>query len=277
MIPKRGLGQCFLTDRRVAGRIVDALEPAPGDHVIEVGPGVCALTELLCGRAASVTAVEIDRGLADIIAITMGSHSNFKLILADALNVAPALLGAPGTNDWAFGIAHERATVKFISNMPYGISTQLMTRLFEEFTFVSKAVLTMQREVSDKLVAKPSDEAYCMLTVFANSFCRPERLFFVAPHCFTPQPGVESAVMAFDAYKSPPVPTGDRAMFFKAVRAAFSNRRKTIENNLISAGLAESRRAAEEAVALAGIPAGRRGESLGVTEFAALARALSNT
>lgn len=245
----------------------------PGDHVIEVGPGVCALTGLLCGRAQSVTAVEIDRRLTDSISASMSVYDNFRLVNADALTVPAELLLPPDPG------ATAEARVVLVSNMPYYISTPIMTRIAEEFSFVDRAVLMMQREVSDKLLAGPSEYNYCMLTVIINAFFSVKRLFTVPPHCFAPQPGVESAVMLLKKHAREnsvinAVCERERAMFFQVVRAAFARRRKTLENSLIHAGLAAGRVHANDAVARAGIDVGARGESLDARAFAALARAI---
>jgi len=282
----------------------------PGGHVIEAGPGVCALTGRLCEGAGSVTAVEIDRRLVGVIGRAMSGYGNFRLINADILDVpAESLLPEPGGRTCApqpgainahspvgpclstqqsaapLPSSHFRSSsgVVFVSNLPYYISTPIMTRLFEEFIFVDRAVLMMQKEVSDKLLARPSSPNYGMLTVFAHYFGTVRKLFSVPPHSFTPQPGVESAVMLFDAHK-PPIDASAgapderimaRDMFFRTVRASFASRRKTLANNLIHAGLAADRSMAEDAVARAGIGAGARGETLGVHEFVALSRSLT--
>ena len=270
IVPNKKLGQCFLTDGGVAGRIVGAADPAPGDHAIEVGPGVCILTGMLCERAGSVTAVEIDKRLAAKIGPAMSGYGNFTLINADILKISPdALLPRD-----AEGAGSGRRVI-LVSNMPYYISSRIMARLFTEFDFVDKAVLMMQSELAHKLLSKPSEPDYCMMTVLANSFYKPELLFHVPPHLFTPQPGVESAVVAFCASETPPCAgPEERETYFRVVRAAFSARRKTLENCLIGAGLAQGRGQAACALASARIKSGARGESLGVSEFAALARAL---
>jgi 16S rRNA (adenine1518-N6/adenine1519-N6)-dimethyltransferase len=267
--PNQRLGQCFLADAGVAGRIAQAAELTPGDHAIEVGPGVCALTGLLCERAGSVVSVELDRSLVGIVRDAMSGYDNFLLINADIRKIKADRLLPSGGGD------SERRAV-FISNMPYYISTQIMTRLFEEFAFVDRAVLMMQSEVADKILAGPSDPDYNMLTVFANSAYAPKLLFHVAPHCFAPQPGVESAVVAFAARESPLFEEArDRKTFFRLVRAAFAARRKTLGNCMIAAGLVSGRGQAEEALAAAKIKSGARGETLGADEFAALAKVLA--
>ena len=278
------MGQYYLTDDSIAEKIVNLAELAPGDHVIEVGPGACALTGRLCERAGAVTAVEIDRRLAGAICTAMSRYPNFHFICADILKVSARSLVPAGASP---------RRVVLVSNMPYYISTPIMTRLFEELAFVDKAVLMMQKEVARKLTAQPSTADYCMLSVFAQSFYVPKKCFSVSPHCFVPQPGVESAVVALEP-RSRPLFAGDageaseaaeaveavealRQMFFRVVRAAFARRRKTLANSLVFAGLALGRAEAEGALALAGIPTGARGESLSHEAFAALAHALVGT
>ena len=266
--PNRKLGQNFLTDKKIAAQIVNAAELTPDDHVIEVGPGVCALTGSLCEQAGSVAAVEIDRRFAQTIGDATSRFDNFSLIIGDILDISPDLL-LPQDGG-------KNRTVKLVSNLPYYISTPFMTRLFEEFTFVRKAVLMMQTDVSRKLLANPSTPDYCMLTVLARQYYALKKLFTVAPHAFVPQPNVESAVMLLDARQTPlNEAAADRDMFFRAVRAAFTSRRKTLANSLLLAGLASARSEAEKAIAVAGIAAGARGESLEAGEYAALARVLT--
>ena len=169
-----------------------------------------------------------------------------------------------------------------------------MTRLFTDFDYIDKAVLMMQSEVCDKTLAAPSAPGYCMLTVLCNAFYQPEKLFTVPPHCFAPQPGVDSAVVAFTAHPAPivagavnsapsiaktthPVPIvelSERELFISVVRAAFATRRKTLANCLVAADLAPDRASAEAAAARAGIPSSARGESLSAQTFAVLAREL---
>jgi len=273
--PSRGLGQCFLTDANVAKRVVDAAELTPGDHVVEVGPGVCALTALLCERAGTVIAVEIDGRLTETIKAATAAYDNFVLIQSDFLKVDAGALRPPATS-----MAAPRRAV-FVSNIPYYISTHILTRLFEELTFINRAVVMMQKEVAGKLLAKPSTAQYCMLSLFAGLYCKPEKLFSVTPQSFAPQPKVDSAVVLLDARTAP---SGlfdseraavERNMYFRIVRASFSNRRKTLENVLIHSGLAEDRARASDLVKSAGVAEKARGESLDVYEFAALARVLA--
>ena len=281
--PKRKLGQCFLTDANVAEKIVEAAELTPGDRAIEIGPGVCALTELLCARAGSVSAVEIDKNLAGLISGTMSRYKNFDLVIDDILKVpirrlmqetgdnpdrpAPAGLSYPSES-----AAIPAGQIKLIANLPYYITTPILERVINEFTFVNKAVLMMQKEASDRLLAKPSTPEYGMLAVLANTFFKLKKIFIVPPHCFTPQPGVESAVILFDALQ--PRLSADRKFYVSVVKAAFAVRRKTLENSLLHSGLVPSREQAAAILEEAGIARGARGESLGINEFWELARAL---
>lgn len=266
--PKKSLGQNFLTDGDIAGRIAELAEITPDDHIIEVGPGVCALTETLCAKARRVIAVEIDRRLVPIINAKMLRYGNFNLINADALSVSADLLFGGASADIP------KKNVKFISNMPYNISTQLMTRLFTEFTGVGKAVLTMQREVADKILAPPSTAEYNAVTVFADSFAKASRAFMIPQHCFTPQPRIDSAVVVFDARDEAAAAAPYGGTFVAVVRAAFANRRKTLENCLLHAGLAPDRPSAANALAQAGLPRIARGESLSCAQFETLAKIL---
>ena len=264
--PVKSLGQNFLTDAEIAGRIVEAAELTKEDAVIEVGPGLGALTALICEKAGQVIAVEIDRHLIPRISANMAGYGNFELIHDDILKIP---------FDELYRRVAKPARVKVLSNLPYYITTAVMMRFFEESPQPEKMVFMMQREVADRLVAKPSTKAYGSLTVLTNYYAQPHRAFYVAPHCFVPQPDVESAVVVLDVRDVPPVPVPDKAFFFGVVRAAFAQRRKTLVNCLISAGLIPKDRVFAEALfAKAGIDVLARGESLTMSEFATLTELL---
>ena len=269
--PQKSLGQNFLIDQSYAERIAEAADVGPDDTVIEVGPGLCALTRPLCRRAGHVVAVEIDRFLVPQILQEMRGAQNFRLVHGDILKTPLDELLPDG--------AARHSPYKVVSNLPYSISSQVMMRFFEGFGEVDRPsvmVLMMQKEVADRLVAQPATKAYGSLTVAANVHSAPRRAFSVPPHCFVPQPGVDSTVVVLETRPEPPAPIEDRKLFAKVVRAAFAQRRKTLENCLMHAGLLpQDRIEAAATLAEAGVRPGARGETLTVEEFADVANAIA--
>ena len=270
--PIRSLGQNFLVDSTIAAKIVEAAELTKQDDVIEIGPGMGALTGFLCQQARTVTAVEIDKYLIPKISELMLPYDNFRLIHADILKVSmqDVLPERFRMND-VFAVQAIRSGLKIISNLPYYITTPVIMRFFEEGIKPEKMVFMMQREVADRLVAKPSTKAYGALTVIVNYYAAPSRAFLVSPHCFVPQPDVDSSVVVLNVHETPPVELMDEAFFFKVVKAAFSQRRKTLINCLIHAELiAKDRKLAAELLQNVGLSENVRGEALNIFEFAKL-------
>ena len=267
--PRKSLGQNFLIAPSYAERIADAADIGPQDTVIEVGAGLCALTWPLCRRAGRVVAVEIDRFLVPKILQEMRGAQNFRLVHGDILKTPlESLLQG-----------EEARAYKVVSNLPYSISSQVIMRFLEEpaeGARPSRMALMVQKEVADRLAAHPATKAYGALTVAVNFYAVPRRVFSVPPHCFVPQPGVDSTVVVLDAYSEPPARVADRRLFFAVVRAAFAQRRKTLENCLMHAGLLpQARHAAAAALEDAGVRPGARGEELSVEEFAAVANTIA--
>jgi len=262
--PVKSLGQNFLADANVAERIVDAAGVRGEDVVIEIGPGAGALTEKLCHRAGFVVAVEIDRRLVETLEPKMALHGNFKLINGDILKLGiPDILAAAG----------RPATDGFIviSNLPYYITTPIIMGVLEGSAIPFRMVLMMQKEVADRIVARPSTKAYGALTVAVNYYAKPTKAFSVPPHCFVPQPGVDSTVLVLEPHGRPPVDLADKQFFFRVVRAAFAQRRKQLINCLIHEGLLPKDKAlAGRILEGAGLSPKARGDELGITEFARL-------
>jgi 16S rRNA (adenine1518-N6/adenine1519-N6)-dimethyltransferase len=261
--PKKSLGQNFLTDTTILSRIVELVNIAPGDRILEVGPGRGALTRLLAERAARVVAVEIDRQLASNLAGEFSGQEHVTIVTANILRADLARLPCQyGAGDW-----------KVAANLPYNISTQILFLFIENRLLFSRLVLMLQKEVGDRLAASPGCKDYGALSVFCRLYFDIRRELIVRPGAFYPVPKVDSTVLSFVPLPEPRADVGNEAFFRKVVKAAFSQRRKTLLNCLRSAGIGMDQ-ALRQALADCGIDPGRRGETLTLEEFAALTRAL---
>ena len=259
--PGRRWGQNFLVDEAWAERIVAALEPAREDTLLEVGPGLGALTERLVRRAGRVVAVEIDRRLAAALRERLAGAGNLELVVADVLQVdLPALVAGS-------------SRVKLASNLPYSITSPFLIRWLSSPLAWERAVLTLQAEVVDRLAASPGTAAYGALTLFVRYHARVERLGTIGAGAFWPRPEVDSAVIRLWPHPQPPVAVANPEALFDLIRAAFSRRRKRLANALAAhprVGREEARRACREA----GIDPEARPENLTLDDFARLANAL---
>lgn len=260
--PKKCFGQNFLIDRNIISRIVDVVKPAPGDHILEVGPGRGALTTALADKGATVIAVEIDNQLVETLGREFASRDNVTIIGNDILDTdLAAILDPIHPGKW-----------KVAANLPYNISSQIMFRFLDGRRHFSDMTLMLQREVGDRLAAQPSTKDYGILTVFFRLHFDVRMEFVVKPGSFFPVPGVDSAVISFKALDAPRVDVGDEAVFRKVVKAAFGMRRKTLLNCLKGADVAGTPDQTAAALAAAGIDGKRRGETLDLEEFARLTR-----
>ena len=260
----KSMGQNFLTAAWVPERIAAESGITSGDGALEVGPGVGCLTEQLAKIAAHVTSIELDERLRDVLAETLADYDNVSVVFTDALkaDLRKICTETLGERPW-----------KVCANLPYNVTTPLLTAFWESGCFESITVM-IQKEVAQRLCAAPGTAEYGAVTVLAQWYSEPHMLFDVPPHCFVPQPKVTSAVVRFDRRSAPPAAVADEKFFFRTVRAAFGQRRKTLSNAL-RAGLSELDRAViDESIAEAGLPASVRGETLSVLQFAELSNAL---
>lgn len=258
------LGQNFLVDRTVVNRIIDLVAPQSGDHILEVGPGQGAMTREMVAAGATVLAVELDRRLAPLLAREFAAQANFSVIEADILDVdLQQLLGTRSPLPW-----------KVAANLPYNISSQVLLKFLDTPRLFSHLVLMLQKEVGDRLAAPPGCKEYGILTVFCRLHFDVAREFIVRPGSFHPVPKVDSAVLSFRPLPAPRVDVGDEHLFRQVVKAAFSQRRKTLWNCLKSANLIMDSERLAAVLAMAEIDGGRRGETLSLDEFALLTRTL---
>lgn len=253
------LGQNFLVNPDVVQTIVDAAEVQEGDRILEIGPGIGTLTQGLLEAGAQVTAVELDKKLPDVLAETLAGYENFHLVRADILKTdLRALMGV--------------GSFKVVANLPYYITTPILMTLLERHLPMERIVTMVQREVAERMIASPGSKAYGALSVAVQYYTEPHIACFVPAHAFFPPPEVESAVIVGRILSQPPVPTKDEATFFRVVRAAFGQRRKTLRKALSATG--KDKQAIERALQIANIDPVRRGETLSLDEFARLAEAL---
>ncbi|SDF01183.1 16S rRNA (adenine(1518)-N(6)/adenine(1519)-N(6))-dimethyltransferase RsmA [Sporolituus thermophilus] len=252
------LGQNFLVNEQVVDGIVAAAAVKPGEAVLEIGPGIGTLTQGLAEAGANVTAVELDRQLLDVLAKTLAGYDNVRVIHGDILRI---------------DISREIKAEKFkvIANLPYYITTPIIMRLLEERLPVELMVTMVQKEVAERMVAAPGSKDYGALSVAVQFYTQPEIMFIVPPQAFIPAPAVESAVIRCIVRPEPPVSVTDEKAFFRVVKAAFAQRRKTLANALKGGGIAKD--VVADMLRRTGIDGSRRGETLTLAEFAALANA----
>jgi len=256
------LGQNFLTDRNVISRIISSVDPCPDDFILEIGPGQGALTSELAGSGATVVAVELDRRLAPLLAAEYAGNPKVKIFEADILKLdLLETLAAHSGQKW-----------KVAANLPYNISSQVLIKFLETPTLFTDLFLMLQKEVGDRLAAPPATKEYGILTLFCRLHFDVTREFIVKPGSFHPVPKVDSAVLRFKALPGPRVDVGDERLFRRLVKAAFSQRRKTLWNCLKSADFAVDEVTLRAILLAAGIDEKRRGETLSLDEFATLSR-----
>ena len=263
----KAYGQNFLTDKNTLEKIVKAADPAPEDHVIEIGPGLGALTVLLAQAAGHVTAVEIDGRLIPALRKVTEGLSNIEIINEDFLKFQMRQKGAfPARQKGACPVSP-----KIIGNLPYYITTPIIASLYEPGPDgVSPmpprlAVFMIQKEVAERLISPPGKKTYGAISVLVQYYSDIELLFGVSREVFVPKPGVESAVIRLrpkDISKDDP---GTAERMFRLVRAGFDMRRKTLRNSLAGAGYPEAELL--EALSKAGIDPGRRAETLSPRDF----------
>lgn len=265
---KKSLGQNFLIDTNILHRIVDYAEVTEQTGAIEIGPGIGALTEQLAKRAKKVVAFEIDQRLLPILKDTLSPYPNVKIIHQDILKA-----------DVHNMIASEFEGVEdlmVVANLPYYVTTPILMKLLEEKIPVRGIVVMLQKEVADRIAAKPGTKDYGSLSIAIQYYTEAETVMVVPKTVFNPQPNVDSAVLRLIKRPEPVVKVKDESFFFSIVRASFAQRRKTILNNLtsnLSFGK-EKKQAIEQTLYEVGVDPKRRGETLSIQEFAALSDAL---
>ncbi|MCO4502648.1 16S rRNA (adenine(1518)-N(6)/adenine(1519)-N(6))-dimethyltransferase RsmA [Streptococcus infantarius] len=265
---KKSFGQNFLTDTNILQKIVDTAEIDKNVNVIEIGPGIGALTEFLAENAAEVMAFEIDDRLIPILADTLRDFDNVKVINEDILK--------SDLQSRIKEFANPDLPIKVVANLPYYITTPILMHLIESKIPFAEFVVMMQKEVADRISAEPNTKAYGSLSIAVQYYMTAKVAFVVPRTVFVPAPNVDSAILKMTRREQPLVQVKDEDFFFRVSKISFVHRRKTLWNNLTSHfGKADEIKAKlEQALEIAEIKPSIRGEALSIAEFAKLADTL---
>ena len=254
---KRPLGQNFLIDPEITQKIIDLANIQPEDNVVEIGPGKGVLTQLLIQQADSLTAIELDPQLSQGLQNRFSNTPFFKLVEGDAAKFDYGSLGV-GLN--------------VVSNLPYYAATHIMKKLIHYRKHIRSMTLMLQKEVVDRLTAKPGLRAYGSLSVYEHYHCEVQRLLEIPNYAFSPKPKIDSSLIGLTPLPQPRVQVEDPKLFFKMVNSAFFHKRKMLKNNLKDWKHLFNEENGQ--ARLAGIDLNRRGETLSLDEFADLANYL---
>jgi len=256
----KSMGQNFLVAPWVPVRIAEESGLDENTGVLEVGPGIGCLTEKLSDRAGKVLSVELDKALKPVLAETLAGRDNVEIVFADLLKLdIPELISEK--------LSGLRPVV--CANLPYNITSPLISAFIDSECFETMTLM-VQREVARRICAKPGTADYGAFSVYVNWFTEPEILFDVSPECFVPQPKVTSSVIKLTTRQEKPAQVEDEKLFFRIVRGAFNQRRKTLANALASALGEYGKDKTEQAIAACGLDMKIRGEALSTEQFAAL-------
>lgn len=250
---KKGLGQNFLFDPSILGRIINVAGLSPHDTVVEIGPGPGRMTAMLAGYARKVIAIELDESLHERLAKELSGYNNIEVVHGDALAFPYDTLGE----------------FKVVANIPYYITTPILFKLLERKNRVVSITVTIQKEVAERIVARPGGKDYGVLSLMIQYRARPRLEFTIPRGAFRPVPKVDSAVVHIEISERPSVSVRDEGFFFKVIKTAFSQRRKMLLNSLKSMD-----GDIKEKLVMAGIEPSRRPETLSIEEFARLADVL---
>ncbi|MFN3633119.1 MULTISPECIES: 16S rRNA (adenine(1518)-N(6)/adenine(1519)-N(6))-dimethyltransferase RsmA [Exiguobacterium] len=262
---KKSLGQNFLIDLNILNKIVDAAELGEASGVLEIGPGIGSLTEQSAKRAQKVVALEIDQRLLPILEDTMSPYPHVHVIHGDALeldirDIVEREFFSQGIED-----------ISVVANLPYYVTTPIIMRLLESRIKFRSLVMMIQKEVAERIGAKPGTKAYGSLSIAIQYYAEANVSFIVPKSVFMPAPNVDSAVITLKMRPKPAVDVKNEAFFFEIARASFAQRRKTILNNLTNHLGKDKKMEIEQFLGEAGIDSKRRGETLSLEEFARLA------
>lgn len=265
---KKSFGQNFLTDTNILQKIVDTAEIDKNVNVIEIGPGIGALTEFLAENAAEVMAFEIDDRLVPILEDTLRDHDNVNVINEDVLKADLQTR----VNEFK----NPELPIKVVANLPYYITTPILMHLIESKIPFAEFVVMMQKEVADRISAEPNTKAYGSLSIAVQYYMTAKVAFVVPRTVFVPAPNVDSAILKMTRRKQPLVEVKDEDFFFRVSKASFVHRRKTLWNNLTShfGKSEEVKNKLDQALENAAIKPSIRGEALSISDFARLSDAL---
>ena len=265
---QKKFGQNFLIDEGIVNKIVREAGVTKDDFVLEIGPGIGTMTQLLCEQAGGVAAVEIDTNLIPILKDTLAEYDNVTIINEDILKVDIKKLAEEKNGG---------KPIKVVANLPYYITTPIIMGLFESNVPIDSITVMVQKEVADRMQVGPGTKDYGALSLAVQYYSKPQVVINVPPECFIPRPNVGSAVIRLTRYKEPPVKVKDEKLMFRLIRASFNQRRKTLANGLNNSP--EINFSKEEiTAAIESLHKGPsiRGEALTLSEFAALSDYFSN-
>lgn len=261
----KSLGQNFLVDKNIRDKIVEDSMIGPDDLVIEIGPGVGVLTQLLAAKANKVIAIEIDRNLIPILQETLAEYPNTEIVNEDVLRCDLNQLVAAN---------HPKGAVRFVGNLPYYITTPIIMKILEDRVPADSITIMVQKEVADRLMASPGRKAYGAITCSVQYYCQVVKVASAPRDVFYPKPNVDSVVLRLDIRKESPVKLNEEAAFFATIKAGFGQRRKTL-HNAITGLYGMDKKTAGSVLEKAGIEASRRAETLNIQEFATLANRIT--
>lgn len=265
---QKRFGQNFLIDGNVVEKIVREAGITKDDFVLEIGPGIGTMTQILCENAREVAAVEIDKNLIPILAETLAPYDNVTVINEDILKVDVRKL-AEEKNDGR--------PIKVVANLPYYITTPIIMGLFESHVPLESITIMVQKEVAQRMQVGPGTKDYGALSLAVQFYADAQIVLKVPASCFMPRPNVDSAVIKLVRHEDAPVKVKDEQFMFRVIRAAFNQRRKTLANSLANSselngsGYACTREDVTTALEAMGLPAGIRGEALTLAQFGELA------
>ena len=265
---QKRFGQNFLIDGNVVEKIVREAGITKDDFVLEIGPGIGTMTQILCENAREVAAVEIDKNLIPILAETLAPYDNVTVINEDILKVDVRKL-AEEKNDGR--------PIKVVANLPYYITTPIIMGLFESHVPLESITIMVQKEVAQRMQVGPGTKDYGALSLAVQFYADAQIALKVPASCFMPRPNVDSAVIKLVRHEDAPVKVKDEQFMFRVIRAAFNQRRKTLANSLANSselngsGHACTREDVTTALEAMGLPAGIRGEALTLAQFGELA------
>lgn len=251
--PRKRFGQNFLQDASIINQILQAINPQTGDNILEIGPGLGALTLPLLRRVDQMTAVEIDTDLQAYLTELPATQNKLNLVPADALTVDYSQFGSH---------------LKVVGNLPYNISTPLLIRLLEYLPHIDAMYFMLQKEVVERMAAVPGTKDYGRLSVMLQYFCEVDHLFNVPPEAFNPKPKVDSAIVRLVPYRTSPFGEVDKDSLERIVASSFAMRRKTLNNNLKKIISADQ-------LAQLGIDSTKRPEQISIAEYVQLAKFIS--
>lgn len=266
----KSLGQNFLINDEVVEKIVDSADVNKNDLIIEIGPGLGNLTELLLERAGKVIAIELDDRMLEILNDRFSLYNNFEVIHEDVLKVDLKELIKDNKQN-------EITSVKIVANLPYYITTPIIMKLLEEKLDIDSITVMVQKEVADRLIATPGEKLSGAITYCVYYYAESESVTIVENNSFIPEPEVASEVIKLNIRKNPPInELLDEGLFFKVIKASFMQRRKTLSNGLVNSGIVKNKQDVKKMFEDLNIDSNIRGETLTIQDFANISNYIFN-